>query len=186
MELLVLPDRERAELAQAARLAPGQAAGGQVLSWGELERALVAALPWGRRPIDALGVRLLLQGLTEGWQREPGFLGALASTLAETRRGLCKPAELLRAARGLPGPHGARLLGMFTLLGRYQRALDERQLHDPEGGLRGAVGGRAAPRAPLPEPLAAARTVIFQDVLEWPPARVALVTALADRFEAEQ
>ncbi len=186
--LRILPSRERVEeelLEVAWR--DGVSLGGGALTLLEL-----VALLAPREPVDAIAQRAILEGCSRGLDLGPlhtvrgraGFAGAALEAIGSLKAGRCTSEELSSLAQRAQGPRSARLKAIAHLYSAYEHALSDRSVVDPSDRLAHAVVRLDDLHAPLPQVLASAPSVVFEDLYDFTPLRLELVLALARRFEA--
>jgi hypothetical protein len=197
--LAVLPDAARVE-ARVATLAAqtGLAAGPLACTFAQLQEAVIGAAGPAQagslRPAPRLVRTLLYRRLARErtpagsvWhaiRAEPGFaraLGALGSVLAE---GLLSPAALLALCPELPAHVRSRVEPLARVLAAGELELRAAGLCEPGEAVRTACE-RLRAGGPLPSLLQGAGALHLSAVLDWTPARLELLFALAARLGQE-
>ncbi len=152
----------------------------------QLEDTLSRTALGDRRPLSGLARSLamalvLAQHLPEPFAavaQKPGFRRAVERLWKEVAAGACEVQELAAAAAHLGGALADRVRALASVLARYQVRLDELDLADPDAML-GAATRMLERGAPVPQELAV-DLVRVEDVVDWPPSRLAWVRALGD------
>ena len=195
--LTVLPDAARVEARLASLAAEtGLAAGPLACTFAQLQEAVIGVAGPAQgglslRPAPRLARTLLYRRLARErtpagsvWhaiRAEPGFaraLGALASVLAE---GLLSPDALLGLCPELPEPTRARVEPLARMLAAGALELRAAGLCEPGEAVRAACE-RLRAGGPLPALLQGAGALHLSAVLDWTPARLELLFALAARL----
>jgi ATP-dependent helicase/nuclease subunit B len=176
LRILPLADRVEEELIARARAQGGAALGLGLWTFGQLERALLVAAELS--PIDGLAAELVAERVAPA-EAEPGYAKTFINIYNELRDGGCGAFELAAVSRRLTGLAGQRARAVARTARAYEEALAER-------GLTDAAGARlclpeALASCPLPEAVARAGALVIEDVLDLPPARVRILSALAAR-----
>jgi hypothetical protein len=116
-------------------------------------------------------------GELAGLAPDGGLASALASALAELRRGEVEAADIRAAARELSGRAAARLASLGEALAAYEARLADLGALDRAAALRAAA--EALPRAAANEELRALDLLVVDGFCDLPPAAFDLVAALA-------
>jgi RecB family exonuclease len=192
--LRILPDRERVEEELLAAVGQrGVALGADLLTLADFRALLENLRADGRLLIDSVTARVLLGncaartelGPFEPVKSRPRFLRIAHDLLASFKSGRCGPESFAEAGRRLPPETAGRVEAIARLYTSYEVALASRRLCDEKDADQAAVARMRDASRPLPQTLAAAALVVFEDLYDWTPLRLELVLALAARFDHE-
>lgn len=186
--LLLVPSPLRAARA-ARRLCDAEGGvllGARVTTLDALAPSLLAAAGDRRPVLSQLAERLLALEAGDaageplaGSPPEGGLSRALASALAELRRGEVSAAEVRAGAAALEGRAGHRLSRLAAALEAYDARLSSAGALDRRGALRAAAAALA--RGARCEPLQDLDLLVLDGFAALPPAAFELVSALAHR-----